>query len=570
MPDAVVIGSGPNGIAGAAALALRGWDVLLLEAKSRPGGALYSEPFTLPGFVHDVGAAFFPFADLSPVFRTLDLSGAGLQWRNAAIESCHPAPDGTCASISRDVERSARSFGVDGDAWRKLAQWMAGMSDRLANALLTPLPAFGPAWRLGLGNILKFSIAGMQTTAFWSKHTFRTEAARRIVPGLALHVDLGPEDFAGAGLGLVLALLASASGFRVPVGGARAITEAMLQRFERAGGRLRLNTHVERIVVREGRAVAVRTDDGTEIDVRHAVLADVGPAALFLKMLDEEAVPGGLRVKAREFRYGWGTFKMDWALSGPVPWTAPKGARRPSSTPATASTISSPSPTRCAAANCPTIPIWSSASSRWSMRRGRRRAATRYGRIRACHRGCRAAGRPCASPSPTASTLASRGWHRGFARSSRAGPFMRRPTSKPWMKTSSAAISAAAAPRSNSNSSCAPSSPTSATARRFAAFTWHRLRRIPAPASTRLRVERRADGVLATWEREHLARSTPWTVRRVYPQSRRDGGPCLTCDNVPQGLSSPPARGAKGRVGEWCGLLTTCPRHPFGIAAKRG
>jgi phytoene dehydrogenase-like protein len=325
MHDAIVIGSGPNGLAGATALALRGWDVLLLEAKSRPGGALYSEAFTLPGFVHDVGAAFFPFADLSPVFRALDLTATGLEWRNATIESCHPAPDGSCASISRDVERSVASFGVDGPAWRKLATWMAGMSDRLAEALLSPLPSLGPAWRLGLPNLVKFGIAGMQTAAGWSRRAFRTEAARRIVPGLALHVDLGPEDFAGAGLGIVLALLASASGFRVPVGGARAITEAMLNRFKYAGGELRLDTHVDRIIVREGRAVAIRTDDGDEIEVRHAVLADVGPAALFLRMLDEDAVPGGVRVRAREFRYGWGTFKMDWALSGPVPWSAAEG-----------------------------------------------------------------------------------------------------------------------------------------------------------------------------------------------------------------------------------------------------
>lgn len=325
MHDAVVIGSGPNGLAGAAALALKGWDVLVLEAKDRPGGALYSEPFTRHGFVHDVGAAFFPFADLSPPFQALDLAGAGLEWRNAPIESCHPAPDGSCVSIARDVERSARSFGVDGAAWRKLALWMHGMSARLAEALLAPLPSLGPAWRLGIANLVKLSSAGMLTPALWSRWTFQTEAARRVVPGLALHVDLGPEDFAGAGLGLVLALLASASGFRVPVGGARAVTEALLRRFHRAGGEIRLGTHVDRIIVREGRAVAVQIGDGTEIDVRHAVLADVGPPALFLKMLGEDAVPGGLRVRAREFRYGWGTFKMDWALSGPVPWTAPEG-----------------------------------------------------------------------------------------------------------------------------------------------------------------------------------------------------------------------------------------------------
>src|SRR5947207_14806066 len=123
MDDAVVIGAGPNGLVAAAALARQGWRVLLLEAKSRPGGALYSEELTLPGYVHDVGAAFFPFAADSPAFRALDLVGAGLEWRHAPRESCHPAPDGTSVSIARDLELTAKSFGVDGPAWRRLAVW---------------------------------------------------------------------------------------------------------------------------------------------------------------------------------------------------------------------------------------------------------------------------------------------------------------------------------------------------------------------------------------------------------------------------------------------------------------
>src|SRR6266851_7640580 len=118
MPDAIVIGSGPNGLVGAATLARHGWRVLVLEAKSRPGGALYSLELTLPGYLHDVGAAFFPFADDSPAFRHLDLVGAGLQWVNARRESCHPAPDGSCVTISRNVEETVRSFGPDGPAWR--------------------------------------------------------------------------------------------------------------------------------------------------------------------------------------------------------------------------------------------------------------------------------------------------------------------------------------------------------------------------------------------------------------------------------------------------------------------
>ncbi|MGH7172165.1 MAG: phytoene desaturase family protein [Gemmataceae bacterium] len=318
--DAVVIGAGPNGLTAAATLARRGWEVLVLEAKQRPGGAVYSEALTLPGYLHDVGAAFFPFADDSPAFRALDLTGAGLQWANARRESCHPAPDGTSATISRDIEETVRSFGVDGPAWRRLADWQRAMGPCLAEALLAPLPAIGPAWRLGIRHLLRFAPLGLLSTGALARRMFQTEAARRIVPGLALHADLGPDDFAGAGMGLVLALMAAGSGFRVPLGGARAITQALLRRLEEAGGKIRLNTHVSRILVRQRRVVGVRTDQGEEIAVRRAVIADVGPPALFLKMLGERETTWWLRTRIRRFRYAWGTFKMDWALSARVPW----------------------------------------------------------------------------------------------------------------------------------------------------------------------------------------------------------------------------------------------------------
>jgi phytoene dehydrogenase-like protein len=325
--DAVVIGSGPNGLTAAATLARRGWKVLVLEAHHRPGGAVYSEELTLPGFVHDVGAAFFPFADWSPAFRHLDLVGAGLRWCNAPLESCHPAPDGTAATISRDLDETVTLFGADGPAWRRLGLWQRAMGDRLAAALLAPLPGLGPAWRLGLLNLLRLTRAGLSTTAGFARRTFQTEAARRVIPSLALHVDLGPDDFAGAGLGLVLALLAAGSGFRVPVGGAKSITLALLRRLEEAGGVPRLHSRVEGILVRGRRAVAVRTQGGEEIAVRRAVLADVGAPALFLEMLPPSAAGSWLRGCMRRFRYGWGTFKMDWALSGPVPWAVAEARR---------------------------------------------------------------------------------------------------------------------------------------------------------------------------------------------------------------------------------------------------
>jgi phytoene dehydrogenase-like protein len=194
------------------------------------------------------------------------------------------------------------------------------MGDRLAAALLAPLPGVGPAWRLGPVNVLRLARRGLLSTGGFARTFFSTEAARRVVPGLALHADLGPDDFAGAGMGLVLALMAAAPGFRVPMGGAKAITLALVRRLEESGGRLRLGARVERVLVRQRRVAAVRTAQGEEIPVRRAVIADVGPPALFLRMLGERETTWWLRTRMRRFRYGWGTFKMDWALSGPVPW----------------------------------------------------------------------------------------------------------------------------------------------------------------------------------------------------------------------------------------------------------
>jgi phytoene dehydrogenase-like protein len=324
--DAVVIGAGPNGLTAAATLAKHGWKVLVLEAQPRPGGAVWSIESTLPGYVHDVGAAFFPFADDSPAFRWLDLTGAGLRWANAPRESCHPAPDGSCATISRDPDQSAKAFGTDGDAWRRLALWKKAMGDRLAAALLAPLPGLGAALRLGPLHLMRLGLAGLRSTAGFSRSYFRTEAARRVLPELALHVDLGPDDVAGCGLGLALGLLASDSGNRIPLGGARAITNALLQRLRKHGGELRLNARVTHVLVHRNRAVAVRTQNGDEIRVRRAVLADVGAPALFLRMLPARSATSWLRQCMQRFRYGWGTFKMDWALAGPVPWRSPEAS----------------------------------------------------------------------------------------------------------------------------------------------------------------------------------------------------------------------------------------------------
>ena len=327
MPEAIVIGAGPNGLTAAAYLARAGLSVLVLEAKEEPGGAVRTREVTLPGFKHDLGAAFFPFGQVSPALRPLDLPGAGLVWRHAPIDSAHPAPDGTCASISRDVETAARAFGADGDAWRRIALWHGRTGERMLAALLSTLPAVGPMLRFGPLNLLRLARVALSSGRGYASSQFRTEAARRVIPGLALHTDVGPDDPMGAVVGFELAVLASSGGFGVPEGGAGAITAALLRRVEEAGGTLRCGARVSEILVRGGRAVAVRTDAGEEIEATRAIVADVAAPALYLRLLHEAVVPPRVARAMRRFVHGFGTFKMDFALDGPVPWTHPDAAR---------------------------------------------------------------------------------------------------------------------------------------------------------------------------------------------------------------------------------------------------
>jgi phytoene dehydrogenase-like protein len=325
--DIVVIGSGPNGLTAACTLAKRGHRVLVLEANARrPGGALGSEEWTLPGFVHDVGAGFFPFGRSSPAFRALELEAAGVVWQNAELESCHPALDGTHAAIARDPELAARHFGNerDGEAWRKLAMFHRRIEPRLLEALMDPFPAWSPTLKLGVGNLLRIASMFAKSGRRLSEGLFRSDAARRVLPGLALHVDVGPDDWFGAGLGYMLGLTASTGGYAVPRGGAQAITNALVTLLERQGGRLRLGARVTRVIVRGRRAVGVELEGGEELRAARAVLADTSAPSLLLNLLEGQELPGLVVRKMRRFPLGFGTFKLDYALSAPVPWNVPE------------------------------------------------------------------------------------------------------------------------------------------------------------------------------------------------------------------------------------------------------
>jgi phytoene dehydrogenase-like protein len=265
-----------------------------LEAnRRRAGGALGTEELTLPGYLHDVGAGFFPFGRTSRAFRELELEALGVTWLNAKFESCHPALDGSYACIARAPELYGASFGGPRDdrAWCDLVRWHAQVERELLDTLMLPFPAVSAAFDLGTMNLLKLVRLFARSSRSLAESLFESEAARRVLPGLALHVDVGPDDRFGAGLGYMLGLTASTGGYAVPKGGAQSVTNALVALLTRHGGRLRLAARARRIVVRGGRAVAVMLEDCEEIPVRSAVVADTAAPSLFLELLEPSCVP---------------------------------------------------------------------------------------------------------------------------------------------------------------------------------------------------------------------------------------------------------------------------------------
>ncbi|MFF0109492.1 phytoene desaturase family protein [Streptomyces hirsutus] len=334
MPAAVVIGAGPNGLVAANKLVDAGWSVEVLEAQPEPGGAVRSDRGAHTDYVSDVFSAFYPLAAASPVLAGLELGKEGLTWSHAPRVLAHPLPDGRCAVLARGAAETAAGLDTfaagDGDAWLDLCTAWERLSPDVLRVLFTPFPPVRASLRLAAGlraaGGLRLARTLLLPVRRLGEESFHGEAGRLLLAGSALHADLGPEAAGSGGFGWLMCMLGQAYGFPVPVGGAGALTAALVRRLERRGGVVRCGERVTEVVVRGGRAVGVRTAGGESVPAGRAVLADVSAPALYGELVDAQHLPGRLLKDLSRFQWDSATFKVDWALSGPVPWTAGQAA----------------------------------------------------------------------------------------------------------------------------------------------------------------------------------------------------------------------------------------------------
>ena len=296
-----MVGAGPNGLGAAATLAGAGWSVLVLEAGETVGGAARTAELTLPGFLHDLGSAVHPLGIGSPLFGTLPLEEHGLEWVHPEVPLAHPLDGGRAVALYRSLEETAEALGRDGPAYRALVEPFFRDWPTFADHLL------GHPLRIPRDPVLmgRFALRIAQGAAGLAWSTFRTEEARALLAGNAAHAGVPLERPPAAAVGLVLMVAAHAVGWPVPRGGAGAITQALARLLEARGG-----------VVKTGRRVRTLA----ELPERKVTLLDLTPRQV--RAVAGDALPGRTGAALDRWSYGPGAFKVDWALDGPIPWTA--------------------------------------------------------------------------------------------------------------------------------------------------------------------------------------------------------------------------------------------------------
>lgn len=301
--DAVIIGSGPNGLAAGITLAREGLRVLILEARDTPGGGMRTAELTRPGFLHDVCSAVHPMAGMSPFLSTLPLAKFGLEWLHPEVLLAHPLDGGGAAALWRGVEETAQALpDGDGARWRQLMAPLMPAAAGLFSDLLGPFPIL-PKHPFSL---VRFGWSAMRSARGLAMGKFRSAEARALFAGNAAHGFQPLDRPFTAAVGMALSLAGHAGGWPVPRGGSGAITTALTRYFEALGGEIRCG---------------VKVADVRELPTADAVLFDTGPHTA--ARIGAAWLPQGYRQRLERFRYGPGIFKMDYALSGPVPWTHP-------------------------------------------------------------------------------------------------------------------------------------------------------------------------------------------------------------------------------------------------------
>lgn len=300
--DAVVIGSGPNGLAAAVALAQAGASVLVLEAAEEPGGGARTAELTLPGFCHDVCSAVHPLGILSPFFRTLPLAEHGLTWIKPGAAVAHPLAEEPAVMLWPSLTQTAQGLGIDAAAYQKLLHPFLPKPHELLADVLGPLRLPRHPLRL-----LRFGMLAIRSAAGLARARFGGERARALLAGCASHAIQPLEHGLTSAIALLFLLAGHIEPWPVARGGSAAITRALVSLLTSLGGQLRLGVRVSAL---------------TELPPARAYLFDTSPNQL--ADIAEPILPSGYIRRLRRYRYGPGVFKLDWALAEPIPWRDPQ------------------------------------------------------------------------------------------------------------------------------------------------------------------------------------------------------------------------------------------------------